>query len=98
MGSYETAAPVSTTPPPTGVVFGDAFTIVDALEATAMTAGAKSAEQSDAAAIQAAEVRKTGLHEVLPSGVGAEAQSAATANTRLRRDEDKIKSSEKCLL
>ncbi|KAG1333976.1 Late embryogenesis abundant protein D-34 [Cocos nucifera] len=91
VGRYETAAPVSTTALPTGVMYGDAFTIGDALEATAMTAGGKPVDQSDAAAIQAAEVRATGLNEVLPRGVGAEAQSAATANTRLMRDENKIK-------
>ncbi|XP_008797343.2 late embryogenesis abundant protein D-34-like [Phoenix dactylifera] len=90
VGRYETAAPVSTTTP-TGVAYGDAFTIGEALEATAMTAGEKPVDQSDAAAIQAAEARATGLNEVLPGGVGDEAQSAANANTRLTREEDKIK-------
>ncbi|XP_018824934.1 late embryogenesis abundant protein D-34-like [Juglans regia] len=69
---------------------GDAITIGEALEATVMTAGSKPVEQSDAAAIQA-EVRATGRTNVVPLGVAAAAQSAATLNARTTRDEDKTK-------
>ena len=66
---------------PSSVLGRDAITIGEALEATAISpAGDKPVELSDAAAIQAAEVRATGLNEVMPGGVGAEAQSAATRN------------------
>ncbi|KAG6701610.1 hypothetical protein I3842_08G173600 [Carya illinoinensis] len=70
---------------------GDAITIGEALEATVMTAGSKPVEQSDAAAIQAAEVRATGRTNIVPRGVAAAAQSAATLNARTTRDEDKTK-------
>ncbi|KAJ4840005.1 hypothetical protein Tsubulata_048992 [Turnera subulata] len=68
----------------------DAITIGEALEATAVSpAGNKPVDQGDAAAIQAAEARVTGLKEVLPGGLGAQAQSAANRNPRATRDEDK---------
>lgn len=67
------------------------ITIGEALEATAMTAGQKLVEWSDAAAIQAAEVRATGRTNIVPGGVAAAAQSAATLNARATRDEDKTK-------
>nr|XP_043614161.1 late embryogenesis abundant protein D-34-like [Erigeron canadensis] len=70
-----------------------AITIGEALEATARTAGNKAVEQSDAAAIQAAEVRATGSSVSVPGGLAAQAQSAATLNTSTR-DEDKVKLSE----
>ncbi|XP_010277180.1 PREDICTED: late embryogenesis abundant protein D-34-like [Nelumbo nucifera] len=66
------------------------ITIGEALEATAMVSGDKPVDQSDAAAIQAAEVRATGLNVNIPGGVGAEAQSAANVNERAIRDEDKV--------
>lgn len=69
----------------------NAITIGEALEATAMTAGSKPVERSDAAAIQAAEVRATGRTNVVPRGVAAAAQSAATLNARATKDEDKTK-------
>lgn len=68
----------------------EVVTIGEALEAAAISAGEKPVDQSDAAAIQAAEVRATGISEVLPGGIGAEAQSAANLNLRAIRDEDKI--------
>nr|CAN67177.1 hypothetical protein VITISV_037455 [Vitis vinifera] len=68
-----------------------AITIGEALEATAQTAGNKPVDQSDAAAIQEAEVRATGSTIISPTGVAAAAQSAASMNTGLTRDEDKIK-------
>lgn len=67
------------------------ITIGEALEATALTAGQKIVEWSDAAAIQAAEVRATGRTTISPGGVAAAAQSAATVNARTARDEDKRK-------
>ncbi|KAH7857195.1 hypothetical protein Vadar_010081 [Vaccinium darrowii] len=67
------------------------ITIGEALEAVITTAGNKPVEQSDAAAIQAAEVRATGSNVVTPGGVGAAAQSAAAYNAGLDQDEDKIK-------
>ncbi|GFY98801.1 seed maturation protein [Actinidia rufa] len=69
----------------------DAFTIGDALEATALSAGDKPVNQSDAAAIQAAEMKASGTNEIAPGGVGATAQSEVTRNVRAMRDEDKTK-------
>jgi len=67
------------------------ITIGEALEATALTAGHKPVDFSDAAAIQAAEVRATGRTNIVPGGVAAAAQSAATRNARMTREEDKTK-------
>ncbi|KAK9083841.1 hypothetical protein Scep_030312 [Stephania cephalantha] len=60
----------------------DAITIGEALEATALMAGDKPVEVSDAAAIQAAEVRAAGTNMVAPGGIAASAQAAASANQR----------------
>ncbi|KAF7805178.1 late embryogenesis abundant protein D-34-like [Senna tora] len=85
----------SLSPPATtqeaGTGAGAGITIGEALEATAITAGNKPVEWSDAAAIQAAEVRATGRTNIVPGGVAAAAQSAATLNARATRDEDKTK-------
>ncbi|KAI8566266.1 hypothetical protein RHMOL_Rhmol02G0026700 [Rhododendron molle] len=67
------------------------ITIGEALEAAIATAGNKPVDQSDAAAILAAEVRATGSNVIAPGGVGAAAQSAAAFNAGLDRDEDKVK-------
>ncbi|TVU48311.1 hypothetical protein EJB05_07944, partial [Eragrostis curvula] len=64
-------------------------TIGEALEATALAAGDVPVERSDAAAIQAAEARATGLNANIPGGLAAQAQSAAEANEMVARDEDK---------
>lgn len=48
-------------------------------------------ERSDAAAIQAAEVRATGRTAIIPGGVAATAQSAAIRNARMASDADKAK-------
>ncbi|CAK8571928.1 unnamed protein product [Lathyrus sativus] len=65
----------------------NAITIGEALEASALTgAGDKPLDQSDAAAIQAAEMRATGKNQTEPGGLGAIAQSAATRNTRTMPD------------
>lgn len=70
------------------------ITIGEALEATALTSGNRPVDYSDAAAIQAAEVRATGRTNIVPGGVAAAAQSAATRNARITRDEEKTKLSE----
>lgn len=70
---------------------GGGITIGEALEATVLTAGKKPVEWSDAAAIQAAEVRATGRTNIVPGGVAAAAQSAATLNARITKEEDKTK-------
>uniref|UniRef100_A0A7N0TJJ1 SMP domain-containing protein n=1 Tax=Kalanchoe fedtschenkoi TaxID=63787 RepID=A0A7N0TJJ1_KALFE len=67
------------------------ITIGEALEATAVTAGDKPVEWSDAAAIQAAEVRATGRTTIIAGGLAAAAQSAATMNARIANDESKTK-------
>ncbi|XP_048625642.1 late embryogenesis abundant protein 47-like [Brassica napus] len=65
------------------------ITIGEALDATVLTAGNKPVEWSDAAAIQAAEVRATGRTNIMPGGVAASAQSAATLNARANSEDDK---------
>ncbi|KAF5806004.1 putative Late embryogenesis abundant protein, SMP subgroup [Helianthus annuus] len=69
----------------------DLVTIGEALEAAALSAAEKPVEQSDAAAIQAAEVRATGRMQVIPGGVTAKAQGSACQNARTRRDKEKTK-------
>ncbi|KAK3042157.1 hypothetical protein RJ639_001277, partial [Escallonia herrerae] len=68
-----------------------AITIGEALEAAIHTAGDKPVDQSDAAAIRAAETRATGVDIIMPGGLAAAAQAAATFNQGLTRDEDKVK-------
>lgn len=48
-------------------------------------------DQSDASAIQAAEVRATGTSVVTTGGLASTAHSAAAHNEAVDRDEDKIK-------
>jgi len=72
-----------------GVSDNRKVTIGEALEATALAAGDEPVERSDAAAIQAAEARATGLDANVPGGLAAQAQSAAAANAWAARDEDK---------
>lgn len=69
---------------------GEAITIGEALESAAMSAGFKSVDQSDAAAIQAAESRASG-GVIKPGGVAAAAQSAADLNARTMNLEDKAR-------
>ncbi|CAN6724792.1 unnamed protein product [Malus baccata var. baccata] len=92
VGQYSQRAPLAApnTIQPVGGSAGQ-ITIGEALEATAMTAGQKPVEYSDAAAIQAAEVRATGRTNIVPGGVAAAAQSAATLNARATKDEEKTK-------
>ncbi|XVE81627.1 hypothetical protein DITRI_Ditri15bG0080200 [Diplodiscus trichospermus] len=77
-----------------GVIQQTAITIGEALEATAQTAGDKPVDQSDAAAIQAAEVRATGSNVIIPGGLAATAQSAASHNASVNSNEEKIKLNE----
>ena len=98
VGQYsQRIAPVNSTSSPTAVQqrdsgsFSGGITIGEALEATALTAGQKPVEWSDAAAIQAEEVRATGRTTISHGGVAAAAQSAATLNARTTRDEEKKK-------
>lgn len=74
---------------PAGALGSDAITIGEALETTALTAGDKPVDQSDAAAIQAAEVRASGYAH--PGGVASAAQSAADFNARTLNVENKAK-------
>ncbi|KAL6005242.1 hypothetical protein ACLOJK_005804 [Asimina triloba] len=90
---YAEPAPISMATP-ASVLKSEAITIGQALEASALTAGYKPVEQSDAAAIQAAEARATGRNVPAPGGVASTAQSAATMNERTIRDEDKTKLAE----
>ncbi|KAM0008246.1 putative Late embryogenesis abundant protein, SMP subgroup [Helianthus debilis subsp. tardiflorus] len=69
----------------------DLVTMGEALEAAALSAAEKPVEQSDAAAIQATEVRATRRMQVIPGGVVAKAQGAASQNAQTRRDEEKTK-------
>ncbi|KAK9992636.1 hypothetical protein SO802_027621 [Lithocarpus litseifolius] len=89
VGQYAEATPVLQTS--FEVTQQIAITIGEALEASAQSAGNKPVDQSDAAAIQAAEVRATGSNAIIPGGLAATAQSAATHNARVDRDEYKIK-------
>jgi hypothetical protein len=72
-----------------GVADGTKITIGEALEAAGFAAGRRPVELSDAAAIQVAEVRATGLDANIPGGLAAEAQSAADSNALAAGDEDK---------
>ncbi|BBH10286.1 Seed maturation protein, partial [Prunus dulcis] len=67
---------------PGGALDRDAITIGEALEATALSAGDEPIDKSDAAAIQAAEMKATGRTEIDPGGVAAMAQYAASVNPR----------------
>ncbi|GLT99634.1 hypothetical protein SLE2022_170590 [Rubroshorea leprosula] len=89
VGQYAQPRPVNATQ--TGAVRQAAITIGEALEATAQTAGEKPVDQSDAAAIQAAEVRATGSNVITPGGLAASAQSAAAHNASMTSNDQKIK-------
>lgn len=87
MGQYiEPQVPMRT---PGAVLDRDSITIGEALEATALSLGDKPVDQSDAAAIQAAEMRAIGINLTQPGGIGAVAQSAATQNTRTMAERHK---------
>ncbi|XP_044949237.1 late embryogenesis abundant protein 3-like [Hordeum vulgare subsp. vulgare] len=71
----------------------DAVTIGEALQAAAQTsAGDRPVDLADAAAVQAAETRATGLGRAIPGGVAAAAQQAAESNMRPGlAEEDKVR-------
>ncbi|KAK9747751.1 hypothetical protein RND81_02G013100 [Saponaria officinalis] len=69
-------------------------TIGEALDAAARAIGDKPVDRADAAAIQAAEMIATGTNVATGSGLGAEAQAAATLNVHTVFDEEKTKLSE----
>ncbi|KAK4855292.1 hypothetical protein QYF36_005754 [Acer negundo] len=91
VGQYVEPTPVAPTVAAVGAVQQGSITIGEALEATSQTASDKPVDQSDAAAIQAAEVRATGSNVIIPGGLAASAQSAAAHNESVYRYEDKIK-------
>lgn len=69
----------------------DAVTLGEALEAAAQTsAGDKPVDLADAAAVQAAETRATGLGGNVRGGVAAAAQRAAETNARRAEDGGKV--------
>ncbi|PHU21879.1 Late embryogenesis abundant protein D-34 [Capsicum chinense] len=88
LGQYVEPLPV--TAGAEGDVVEAPMAIGEALAATALVAGEKPVEQSDAAAIRVAEARATGSSVVTPGGLTATAQSAASVNERLTQDVDKI--------
>lgn len=88
IGQYAEPTPVEMKNP-AGSLDYNAITIGEALEASALSAGDKPVDQSDAAAIQAAEVRATGRNVITPGGVASAAQSAANRNAQIMRDADK---------
>ncbi|XP_026662381.2 late embryogenesis abundant protein 31-like isoform X2 [Phoenix dactylifera] len=78
VAQFAVPAPAAGGAPPEG----EPVTMGEALEAEVLTDGEKKVDRADAAAIQAAEVRATGLGGVTPGGVGSEAQAAAASNAR----------------
>ena len=75
-------------PDPTGFVASatDAVTIGEALQAAASDT---TVDLADAAAVQAAETRATGLGRVVPGGVAAAAEKAVETN--MRDGEEKVR-------
>lgn len=67
-----------------------AFTIGQALEAAARTAGDKPIDKADAAAVQAAEAKATRHGNLTQGGIGATAQVAAEANAIMDEGEEKV--------
>ncbi|KAG8370213.1 hypothetical protein BUALT_Bualt14G0093700 [Buddleja alternifolia] len=67
------------------------ITIGEALEASGRVAGDRPIDQSDAAAIQAAECMATGTNMISPGGLAATALAAAAYNAALPGDEGKVK-------
>uniref|UniRef100_A0A7N0ZTW2 SMP domain-containing protein n=1 Tax=Kalanchoe fedtschenkoi TaxID=63787 RepID=A0A7N0ZTW2_KALFE len=90
LGQYVQPVPVQN-PEAAAVMDQSAITIGEALEAAVTTAGDKPIDQSDAAAIQAAEVRATGSNLLAPGGLASAAQSAATFNASVDVEDQKVK-------
>ncbi|KAL4340199.1 hypothetical protein GQ457_08G009860 [Hibiscus cannabinus] len=94
IGQYSREAPLSPGPSEQSSGLRSPITIGEALEATALTAGKKPVDWCDAAAIEAAEVIATGRSNIIPGGIAAAAQSAATQNAKTSREEEKTKLSD----
>lgn len=78
-------------PVPQGTaVIGEMITVGEALEGAGIMRRDKPVDKSDAAAIQAAEVRATGKKAAVPGGLAAAAQSAADINAMIKGEENKI--------
>ncbi|CAM8994728.1 unnamed protein product [Rhodiola kirilowii] len=90
LGQYVRPEAVEMKSPVSALDRDDVITIGEALEVTTMSAGDKIVDQSDAAAIQAAEARATGSYTMTPGGVAAMAQSAVTLNEQIVAEEQKI--------
>ncbi|XVF32557.1 hypothetical protein REPUB_Repub17cG0092500 [Reevesia pubescens] len=88
VGQYIQPEVSAVTTTPAKLFASDPITVGEALETAAFSAAEKPIDQSDAAAIQAAEMRATQSNEVLPGGIASEAQCAATRNSRTMRFED----------
>ena len=73
------------------VIQQNTITIGKALEASAQSAWNKAVDQSDASAIQAAEMRETGTNVFIIGGLATMAQSTTTYNAQIDQNEDKIK-------
>ncbi|GLJ12576.1 hypothetical protein SUGI_0193750 [Cryptomeria japonica] len=88
---YVSGQPVScdiqTAPAPHATAAAANVTIGEALEAAALRSGDKPVEQSDAAAIQSADRRATGIPVEVPGGIASAAQSAADMNPGLPYEE-----------
>ncbi|XP_052208419.1 late embryogenesis abundant protein D-34-like [Diospyros lotus] len=90
VGQYYDATPLQQGTAP-ATALQSQITMGEALEAAASVVGDKPVNQSDAAALRAAEARATGINIITPGGVAAAAQSAASYNTAVDSDEDKVK-------
>ena len=72
-----------------GVVLdSDPITVGEALEATAFSAPNKAVDQSDVAAIQAAEARATRINVIRAGDVAAAARTAAEINVKATHEDD----------
>ncbi|KAK8651502.1 hypothetical protein V6N13_141103 [Hibiscus sabdariffa] len=86
IGQYSREAPLSPGPSEQSSGLRSPITIGEALEATALTAGKKPVDWCDAAAIEAAEVIAIGRSNIIPGGIAAAAQSAATLNAKTNNE------------
>ncbi|KAK8923665.1 hypothetical protein KSP39_PZI019670 [Platanthera zijinensis] len=90
VSQFSVPEPVPVTSPLGASMATEMVTVGEALEGAGIVQGDKPVELSDAAAIQAAEVRATGKKMAAPGGLAAAAQSAADINLTIAREEDKI--------
>lgn len=76
------AVPEVATGTPGKTLDPDSISIGEALEAASLSIGDKPVDKSDAAAINAAEMRAMGTDRIQPGGIAATAESAAAVNER----------------